>query len=133
MLAAGWKRRQGFEAEPAMLEARPRGVKGEAEDVMPHFTDRACSASARRPQNDRVGDKHQRSEPIGVRKCPSFALRCSRGGHATRNASWSRELTSGFVRARGCKPEGLHVVITEVYKEDWGSGGALCADKFPDK
>lgn len=44
-----------------------------------------------------------------------------------------RELTSGFVRACGGKPEGLYVVITEVEKEDWGSGGELFADKFPDK
>lgn len=43
-----------------------------------------------------------------------------------------RELTGAFVRTCGGKAEGLHVVINDVLKEDWGSGGELCADKFPD-
>ncbi|WP_282609200.1 2-hydroxymuconate tautomerase [Pelagibius sp. Alg239-R121] len=44
-----------------------------------------------------------------------------------------RELTEGFVRACGGNPESLHVVITDVEKEDWGTGGQLCVDKYPDK
>lgn len=43
-----------------------------------------------------------------------------------------KELTEGFVRACGGKPEALHVVISDVEKEDWGSGGILMADKYPD-
>lgn len=43
-----------------------------------------------------------------------------------------KELTEAFVRTCGGRPDGLHVVITDVAKEDWGSGGELCADKFPD-
>ena len=43
-----------------------------------------------------------------------------------------KELTEGFCRASGGRPEGIHIVITEVAKEDWGSGGELCADKYPD-
>ena len=41
-----------------------------------------------------------------------------------------KELTNGFVRACGGKADGLHVVITEVDMQDWGSGGELCADKY---
>ncbi|MGB0508255.1 MAG: 2-hydroxymuconate tautomerase [Pikeienuella sp.] len=43
-----------------------------------------------------------------------------------------KELTEAFVRTCGGRPDGLHVVITDVAKEDWGSGGELSADKFPD-
>ncbi|MDA7963581.1 2-hydroxymuconate tautomerase [Ruegeria sp.] len=43
------------------------------------------------------------------------------------------ELTDAFVRTAGGKPEGLHVVITEIDAEDWGSGGVLVADKLEGK
>ena len=43
-----------------------------------------------------------------------------------------KELTDAFVKAAGGTPESVHVVITDVDKSDWGSGGALCLDKFPD-
>jgi len=42
-----------------------------------------------------------------------------------------RELTEGFVRTAGGSPDGVYVVITEVEKSNWGSGGELCSDKFP--
>jgi len=41
----------------------------------------------------------------------------------------ARELTDGFVRACGGAGEKLHVVITEVERENWGVGGELMADK----
>lgn len=43
-----------------------------------------------------------------------------------------RELTEGFIRTCGGNPDSLQIVITDVEKEDWGSGGELCADKYPD-
>ena len=43
-----------------------------------------------------------------------------------------RELTAAFVNAAGGTPESVNVVITDVDKSDWGSGGELCSDKFPD-
>ena len=42
------------------------------------------------------------------------------------------ELTDAFVNAAGGTPESVNVVITDVDKSDWGSGGELCSDKFPD-
>jgi 4-oxalocrotonate tautomerase len=42
-----------------------------------------------------------------------------------------REVTDAFVRTCGGKPEGLHVIITEIDREDWGSGGVLSVDKTP--
>ena len=43
-----------------------------------------------------------------------------------------RELTHAFVKTAGGSPAAVHVVITDVAKSDWGSGGELCSDKFPD-
>ena len=43
-----------------------------------------------------------------------------------------RELTDAFVNAAGGTPESVNVVITDVDKSDWGSGGELCSDKFQD-
>ena len=43
-----------------------------------------------------------------------------------------RELTDAFVNTAGGTPESVNVVITDVDKNDWGSGGELCSDKFPD-
>lgn len=43
-----------------------------------------------------------------------------------------RELTDALVRTCGGNPQGVHVVISDIEKENWGSGGELCADKFPD-
>lgn len=44
-----------------------------------------------------------------------------------------KELTDAFVRAAGGKPEAVFVVLTDVEKSNWGAGGELCSDKFPDK
>lgn len=43
-----------------------------------------------------------------------------------------RELTDAFVRTAGGTPASVHVVLTDVDKSNWGSGGELCSDKFPD-
>ena len=44
-----------------------------------------------------------------------------------------KELTDAFVRTAGGKPEAVFVVLTDVEKSNWGAGGELCSDKFPDK
>ena len=41
----------------------------------------------------------------------------------------ARELTDGFVRACGGPGDRLHVVITEVERENWGVGGELTANE----
>ncbi len=36
------------------------------------------------------------------------------------------------VGVAGGKPESVTIVLQDVDKEDWGAGGALMADKYPD-
>lgn len=43
-----------------------------------------------------------------------------------------RDLTDAFVGAAGGTAQSVQVVITDVDKSDWGTGGQLAADKFPD-
>ncbi len=42
------------------------------------------------------------------------------------------KLTESFCEVTGGNPAAVHVVISDVDKEDWGIGGDLAADKFPD-
>lgn len=42
-------------------------------------------------------------------------------------------LTKDMARISGCDESSVYVVIEEVKKENWGAGGALCSDKYPDK
>ncbi len=44
-----------------------------------------------------------------------------------------KELTDAFVRTAGGKPDSVFVVLTDIEKNNWGVGGELCSDKFPDK
>ena len=53
-----------------------------------------------------------------------------------RNIAQKRELvgilTRETARIAECSPESVYVVITDVKKENWGAGGELCSDKYPD-
>lgn len=40
-----------------------------------------------------------------------------------------RELTEVFVKTCGGKKEAIKILITEVDKNDWASGGVITADK----
>lgn len=43
-----------------------------------------------------------------------------------------RDLTDAFVKAAGGNPDSVHVILSDVDKVNWGSGGQLFSDKFPD-
>ncbi|WP_432734560.1 4-oxalocrotonate tautomerase [Maridesulfovibrio sp. FT414] len=53
-----------------------------------------------------------------------------------RSVDQKRELVEVISRetARiiGCGVESVYVVIEDVKKENWGAGGQLCSDKYPD-
>ncbi len=40
-----------------------------------------------------------------------------------------RSLTDAFIEAAGGKRESVHVIFTEVAKEDWSVAGELCSDR----
>lgn len=41
-------------------------------------------------------------------------------------------LTNETARITGCGVESIYVVIEDVKKENWGAGGQLCSEKYPD-
>ena len=44
-----------------------------------------------------------------------------------------KALTDAFVKTAGGSPESVFIVLSDVDKGNWGAGGELCSDKFPDK
>ena len=43
------------------------------------------------------------------------------------------KVTSAVVDAISCPREAVQVIIEETKKENWGLGGQLASEKFPDK
>lgn len=43
-----------------------------------------------------------------------------------------KELTETYVRVCGGTAQGISIILSDVDKENWGSAGELCCDKFPD-
>jgi 4-oxalocrotonate tautomerase len=43
-----------------------------------------------------------------------------------------KALTDAFVATAGGNPTSVHVVITDIEKSNWGTGGELNSDRFPD-
>jgi 4-oxalocrotonate tautomerase len=41
----------------------------------------------------------------------------------------SRRLTDAFIDVAGGKPEGVHILFTDVPKDEWSVGGELCSDR----
>lgn len=44
-----------------------------------------------------------------------------------------RAMTDTMVEVTGCSAASVSVVIHNVAKQDWGLGGELASDKFPDR
>lgn len=53
-----------------------------------------------------------------------------------RSVEQKRKLVEALTRETsqimGCSLESIYVVIEDVKKENWGVGGKLCSDKYPD-
>jgi len=41
-------------------------------------------------------------------------------------------LSRETARITGCDLASVYVIIEDVKKENWGAGGQLCSDKYPD-
>jgi 4-oxalocrotonate tautomerase len=44
----------------------------------------------------------------------------------------ARALTDAFVESCGGAPQSVQIIIRDVDKEDWGVGGSLAVDLYPD-
>jgi 4-oxalocrotonate tautomerase len=41
-------------------------------------------------------------------------------------------LTREMARISACETDSVYVIIDDIKKENWGAGGELCSDKYPD-
>lgn len=63
---------------------------------------------------------------------PIIRVEMFKGRSEAQKRALVRDLTDAFVGAAGGNPDSVHVVITDVEKSDWGTGGQLNSDRFPD-
>ncbi|WP_306113777.1 MULTISPECIES: 4-oxalocrotonate tautomerase [unclassified Roseovarius] len=63
---------------------------------------------------------------------PIIRVEMFKGRSVEQKRALVRDLTDAFVGAAGGTPDSVQVVITDVEKSDWGTGGELNSDRFPD-
>ncbi len=61
---------------------------------------------------------------------PIIRVEMFKGRNREQKRALAKELTDGFIRTCGGKPESVHIVLTEVDQEDWASAGELVADRL---
>jgi len=44
----------------------------------------------------------------------------------------TKAITEDMEKIAGCDPETVYVVFEDIDKHDWGVGGDLCSDRYPD-
>jgi len=69
---------------------------------------------------------HCRDEAMPIIHVEMFAGRTS-----DQKRALVKELTDGFIRSCGGKPESVQVIIEDVTKENWAVAGELMSDKYP--
>lgn len=60
---------------------------------------------------------------------PTYHLEMMEGRSLEQKRKLVEEVTRVTVQTLGCKPEAVTVVITEVKRENWATGGVLWSDK----
>lgn len=63
---------------------------------------------------------------------PIIRVEMFEGRTAENKRELVQALTAEMVRVTGVGQASVHVIIDEIKKENWGAGGELYADKFPD-
>lgn len=75
-------------------------------------------------------------DPIQCKKdrsCQSYEWKCGKAELLIKRWSWLRcYLSKETARITGCSVESVYVVMEDVKKENWGAGGQLCSDKYPE-
>ncbi len=64
---------------------------------------------------------------------PIIRVEMFEGRSTAQKRALVKDLTEAFCKNAGGTPEAIHVVITDVKKENWGIGPELAIDKFPDR
>ena len=60
---------------------------------------------------------------------PIIRVEMFEGRTEDQKRAMAAELTDAFVRTAGGTPESVQIVISDIAKSDWASGGVLWSDK----
>lgn len=59
---------------------------------------------------------------------PVIQVQILEGRTAEQKRAFVKAVTDATVASLGCKPESVHVIIQDVRKDDWATGGRLWSD-----
>jgi len=59
---------------------------------------------------------------------PTFHVEMFEGRTAEQKKSLVEKVTQAAVDALGCKPESVDIIITDIRKENWATGGKLWSE-----
>ncbi len=62
---------------------------------------------------------------------PLIRVEMFEGRTTDQKRALAKELTDAFVKTAGGTPESVHIVMTDVAKDDWAVAGKLCSDPAP--
>ncbi|WP_151448590.1 4-oxalocrotonate tautomerase [Lacisediminimonas profundi] len=60
---------------------------------------------------------------------PTINVQMFAGRSAEQKRAFVKAITDATCESLGCKPEGVDVIIQEVKREDWATGGKLWSDQ----
>ena len=60
---------------------------------------------------------------------PSIHVEMFEGRTQEQKKALVKELTEATVRALGCSPEAVDIVLTDVKRSDWATGGVLWSER----
>jgi 4-oxalocrotonate tautomerase len=63
---------------------------------------------------------------------PIIKVEMFAGRSREKKRALAKALTDAFVESCGGAPQSVQIIIADVDKEDWGIGGALAVDLYPD-
>ena len=60
---------------------------------------------------------------------PVVSIQLLSGRSKDQKSKIAKAVTNAMVDIGGAKPEGVHVIFSDVEKDDWANGGVLFSDK----
>ncbi len=64
---------------------------------------------------------------------PIVKIELWKGRNREQKKKLIEKVTNAVVESISCPKEAVHIIISEVEKENWGIAGELASEKFPDK
>ncbi|AJC22850.1 4-oxalocrotonate tautomerase [Pandoraea pulmonicola] len=63
---------------------------------------------------------------------PTFHVEMFEGRTVEQKRAFVKAVTEAAVSTIGCAPESVDIIIADVKRENWATGGVLCSDPRPE-